>query len=342
LHLHLRSICTTVVSLAFGSASAGAQTEATPPIVAPGTLVDVGGWRLHLHCTGESRAGPTVILEAGMGDFSVEWSLVQPGIAQFARVCSYDRAGDGWSELGPHPRTMKQIVYELHELLTRAGERAPFILVGHSYGAWLVRAYQSTFPAEVAGLLLVESGGSDPWRMMPDGRLARSSELVTNRPVPPVKTAGPLRISDIPPAALRQMTAGLGAASASANEPPRDKLPAGAQRMRTWALGQVGHVAAAVNPFELDELAALRAAQIKSEQPLGDLPLVVITRGALDAEGPNARSMEEDHRRDQALLAKMSRKARHVTAAGSRHHVQLDEPDVVIREVQLLLADLRR
>src|SRR5437016_5624440 len=89
-------------------ASSWAQSEpGQPPFPPPGRLVDIGGWRLHLNCTGESSASqPTIILEAGIGDFSVEWSLVQPGVAKFARVCTYDRAGDGWSDLGPHPRTM--------------------------------------------------------------------------------------------------------------------------------------------------------------------------------------------------------------------------------------------
>src|SRR6516162_5157930 len=120
---------------------ATAQLASTPPpFPAPGRMVDVGGWKLHLNCTGEQRVGkPTVILEAGAGDFSVEWSLVQPEVAAFSRVCSYDRAGDGWSELGPHPRTFQQVVYELHQLLKTAGERPPFIMVGHSYGGWLVR-----------------------------------------------------------------------------------------------------------------------------------------------------------------------------------------------------------
>src|SRR5262249_32976099 len=95
------------VMLALHGATAVAQSRsARPPFPPPGRLVDVGGWRLRLNCTGEVRASqPTVILEAGVSDFSVEWSLVQPGVAKFARVCSYDRAGDGWSDLGPHPRT---------------------------------------------------------------------------------------------------------------------------------------------------------------------------------------------------------------------------------------------
>ena len=85
-----------------------------PPFPPPGRLVDIGGWRLHINCTGEPAPGqPTVILEAGLGDFSVEWSLVQPRVARFARVCSYDRGGDGWSDLGPDPRTLHQIVGEL-------------------------------------------------------------------------------------------------------------------------------------------------------------------------------------------------------------------------------------
>lgn len=100
-------------------ATAEAQSETKqPPLPPTGKLVDIGGWRLHLNCTGEPRASqPTVILEAGNGNFSVEWSLVQPRVAGFARVCSYDRAGAGWSELGPHPRTMRQTVFELHTLL---------------------------------------------------------------------------------------------------------------------------------------------------------------------------------------------------------------------------------
>ena len=118
-----------------------------PPFPPPGKLIDVAGWRLHLYCTGEARASqPTVIPEPGLGDFSVEWSLVQPGVAKFARVCSYDRAGDGWREMGPHPRTLRQIVYELHTLLEKAAVKPSFVLVGHSYGGWLVRLCTATYP----------------------------------------------------------------------------------------------------------------------------------------------------------------------------------------------------
>jgi pimeloyl-ACP methyl ester carboxylesterase len=216
------------------AATANMQTE--PPYPAPGRMIDIGGWKVHLHCTGEAKpAQPTVILEAGAGDFSVEWALVQPRVAGFARVCSYDRAGDGWSELGPHPRTMKQLVYELHSLLEKSGERAPYLLIGQSFGGVVVRLYASTCPAEVAGMMLIDAGRLDPWRFI-NGKLVQFNTTAAGKPVPAVKTANPLRESDIPPDARQQMEAAARSLVTGANE-SRDKLPLEAQRMRTWALG---------------------------------------------------------------------------------------------------------
>jgi pimeloyl-ACP methyl ester carboxylesterase len=321
-------------------ASVWAQVEsAQPPFPPPGRLVDIGGWRLHLNCTGESSAsGPTVILEAGVGDFSVDWSLVQPGISKFVRVCSYDRAGDGWSDLGPHPRTMHQIVYELHTLLEKANVKPPFVLVGHSYGGWLVRLYASTYPAAIVGMVLVEAGADDPWRMMPDGKLVRVGDLATTRPIPTVKSANPLRVSDIPPGALSQMTAGAQESAKRANAPPRDKLPPEAQRMRTWALARVEHVAAAVNPYESEELAGLRAERAKTEYPLGDMPLFVLTRGTPEEGGPDGKALEEEHRRDHVAMAAMSRNGKLVIATHSGHHIQIEEPELVIHAIRSVLT----
>jgi pimeloyl-ACP methyl ester carboxylesterase len=262
-------------------------------------------------------------------------------VAEFARVCSYDRAGSGWSEWGPHPRTFRQIVYELHTALARSGERPPFLLVGASYGGWLVRVFQVTYPQQVHGITLVDGGTNDPLRLAADGRVVRSSDLVTNRAIPPVKTSGPLRESDIPPGALAQIKAGLASASARANEPPRDKLPMVAQQMRTWGLRQVGHVVAAVNPFEVDELAELRAQASAREYPLGDLPLVVITRGVLEETGDSARAREADHRRDHAELARMSRRGRHIIASKSGHHVQIDDPQLVVGMIREMVEARR-
>jgi hypothetical protein len=165
---------------------------------------------------------------------------------------------------------------------------------------------------------------------------------VATRPIPAVQTSGPLRESDIPPAALSQMKAGLAEASAHANDPPRDKLPLEAQRMRTWALSQVKHVAAAVNPVESEELAELRRERAKTPYPLGSLPLVVLTRGVSEDSGPDGRAFDEEHRTDHAAIAALSRNGRQVIATKSGHHVQLDEPDLVITSTQEVLAATRK
>src|SRR5215471_2137208 len=327
------------VTLFWVVAASGQVLNTAPPLSPPGRLVDVGGWRLHLNCTGDVRPGQaTVILEAGAGDFSVEWSLVQPKIAAFTRVCAYDRAGDGWSELGPHPRTFHQIAYELHQLLQNAGVKPPFIMVGHSYGGWLVRQYQSSYPGEVAGMVLVESGQDNPWRLSSDGKLVRAIDLAKGQPIPEIKKSGPLQVSDIQPQVLRQMMAGAEQASQHANDPPRDLLPSDAQRMRTWALAQLGHVAAGVNPFDVEELALLRRERLKTEHLLGALPLVVLTRGIPEETGPNAGSLEEDHRRDHETLASMSTRGKLIVARNSGHHIQLLEPELVVTSIREVVA----
>jgi pimeloyl-ACP methyl ester carboxylesterase len=277
-----------------------------------------------------------------VGDFSVEWSLVQPEVAKFARVCSYDRAGDGWSDWGPHPRTLHQIVYELHALLEKGGVHSPLILVGHSYGGWLVRLYASTYAQDVAGMVLVEAGADNPWRLMPNGKLVHSSDLVRGQTVPPIQVSGPLRLSDIPTEALRQMRAGALENARHANEPPRDKLPADAQRMRTWAVAQLGHVAAAVNPFENEELAGLRADRLKTEHVLADMPLVVLTRGKSEEEGPDSKALEAEHRQDHATLARMSTNGKLIVAENSGHHIQIEQPELVVKAIQDVIAALRK
>jgi pimeloyl-ACP methyl ester carboxylesterase len=326
-----------------GGRGALAQAQSGPPFPAPGRLVDVGGWQLHLNCIGQGNEGqPTVILESGLGDFSVEWSLVQPRIASVARVCAYDRAGDGWSELGPYPRTLRQIVYELHTLLERANVRPPYVLVGHSYGGWLVQLYTSDYPPEVVGVVLVEPGESDPLRLTVDGSAKRSSQLPASRAIPPIRKDTPLRENDVPPVALGQMKAAAVEASRDANPDERKKLPVPAQQMRTWTLGRWQHQAAASNPFELEELAALRAVHARDMHPLGDTPLIVLTRGRADEEGADAQRREAEHRSDHAALAALSTQGKLVVAERSGHHVQLDQPELVAQAVTEVLGAASR
>jgi pimeloyl-ACP methyl ester carboxylesterase len=123
-----------------------------PPV---GKLVDVGGHRLHIFPTG--KGDPTVVLESGGASWSLDWYWVQTEVAKFTSVCSYDRAGFGWSDPGPKPRTSQQIVSELHELLTINGIKKPYILVGHSFGGHTVRLFAKDHPDEVAGIILLDA-----------------------------------------------------------------------------------------------------------------------------------------------------------------------------------------
>ncbi|HKY22105.1 MAG TPA: alpha/beta fold hydrolase [Vicinamibacterales bacterium] len=118
----------------------------------PGALIDVGGRKLHVRCSG--AGAPTVVLEAGASAFAIDWSLVQPEIARTNRVCSYDRSGHGWSD--GYQRTPSEIVSDLHVLMGAIGEKPPYVMVGASMGGIYTRLYQAQYPAEVAGLVFVD------------------------------------------------------------------------------------------------------------------------------------------------------------------------------------------
>lgn len=124
-----------------------------------GALITAGTHQMHLYCTGSGD--PPVILEAPQTGLSALWKPVQQAVAQFTRVCSYDRAGFGWSEPGPLPRTSERIAFELHSLLAQGDLRPPYVLVGWSFGGFHARVYADRFPAEVAGMVLVDSSHPD-------------------------------------------------------------------------------------------------------------------------------------------------------------------------------------
>src|SRR5215204_1196978 len=140
--------------------------RAYPP---PGEMVDVGGYSLHINCVGQGS--PTVILDSGSGLFSAQWVRVQREVSDTTRVCAYDRAGMGWSEMGPDPRDAKQITSELHTLLSKAGIEGPYVLVGHSYGGMYMQTYAARYPDEVSGVALVDtSTDTDQFSQRPEGR----------------------------------------------------------------------------------------------------------------------------------------------------------------------------
>ena len=138
----------------------------------PGQLVDVGGYRLHLLCTGSQTAGrPTVVLDASFPGTVSNWAWVQPELAKTTRVCAYDRAGLGWSDPGPAPRDALSHARELHTLLQHAGVAGPYVLVGHSLGGLSVRMYADQYPDDVAGMVLIEGTHPDAWQRLgtPEG-----------------------------------------------------------------------------------------------------------------------------------------------------------------------------
>lgn len=185
-------------------------------------IVDLGGRRLYIKCSGEARAGmPVVVMDAGMGSTSDVWSLVEPNVSQFARVCSYDRAGMGKSDRGPQRRTSQDVVNDLHNLLAKAGLNPPYVLVGHSFGGMNARLYASQYPKEVVGIVLVDSTHEDEIERMlavlppeilkkakPEDMIVRSAEDIDfNRSIAQLRAANWHR--DIPLIVLTRGSATL-------------------------------------------------------------------------------------------------------------------------------------
>lgn len=292
---------------------------------------------MHLLCTGSSNQGrPTVVLSAGGGDFAVDWSLVQRPLSDSIRVCSYDRPGYGWSDRGPEPRTFWQEAFDLHAALATAGERAPFVLVGHSLGAFVVRAFADTYRAEVIGMVLVgptNENGKLGYR----GQFVLMRTLATDRPIPSPRTFG-----ESPPA--KATGADADSCRARAERTARivrryDQLRAQAQRYRVWALQ---HPACGQGQDDLfaEQMARFYDQWRTDPHPLGDLPLIVIM-GTQRTVPPPGLS-EADWRSDSLRLdlSKLSRQGRLVTDSLSGHHVQLDNPDLVVRMIREVLRSL--
>jgi pimeloyl-ACP methyl ester carboxylesterase len=278
----------------------------------PGKLIDMGGYRLHLYCTGTSRPGsPTVILEAGLGGTSLDWSKVQPGVASFTRVCSYDRTGYGWSDASPLPRTALNMVTELHTLLARAGVAGPYVLVGHSFGGLLVRLYTSTYPQQVAGLVLVDSSHEDQTRS-PQVRQNNANSMQQLSFCQALAPFGLVRVS--------------GFANGMAAEYSPSVQPVFKAHFYQTRHCQIVH----------NELAAWNesVAQVRTARhPLGQLPLVVLTHGN-PFLGPQG---ERDWQALQRDVASLSSDSLHMIATHSGHDIQLDRPDLVIAAIKQVL-----
>lgn len=138
----------------------------------PGRLIEVGDHQLHLHCTGKGT--PTVVLEAAAAGISVGWAWVQDDLAHLTRVCSYDRAGLGWSEAGTGGYRAARVPDELHTMLARAGERGPFLIAGHELGASYARMFASRFRSDTAALVLIDDPSASAESAAHSARLVRA------------------------------------------------------------------------------------------------------------------------------------------------------------------------
>jgi pimeloyl-ACP methyl ester carboxylesterase len=316
------------------------QTNPAPS----GKLVDIGGYRLHLNCTGKSD--PTVVLIAGSGDFSFDWSLVQPDVSRFTRVCSYDFAGFAWSDPGPTPRTMRQDAYELHTLLKAAQIKGPYVLVGHSLGGLLARIYAAEYPSEIAGMVLVDSTHEDTTLLL-QGKPMRMRELARPVGIPAVQT---IKTSPPKPATqqeIEQFENQLKKSGPPKIRAPFDKLPALSQSMRLWALSQPPKVSPSEG-FFAEELQAIYLNRAKQPHPLGDRPLIVLLPKFQYGNPPAGISAEEwkrinDEKRQQKLgFTDLSRNSKLIVAEKSGHHIQLDEPQVVIDAIRAVAQAAKR
>lgn len=298
-------------------AGAWAKSQLAQAHPAPGRLVDVGGYDLHLHCLGEGS--PTVVVEAGLNDFSLQWSSVQTEISQFTRVCVYDRAGFGWSEPSPQARTVATMVTELHTLLTNAGINGPLVLAGHSFGGIVVREFARQHPEAVAGLVLVDSAHEQHFERVP--AFAALTEATVQQ--------------------FRQLAtlSGLGLMALSPEQIPARGLEGEALEAYRARLATTDYFNAAANESQAflaefgtapDEIAGL-----------GNLPLIVLTRGRPDPL-PNLSAQEnagyeETWQQMQIELAGLSSNSTQRIAEHSGHYIQLDEPELVIETVRQLV-----
>ena len=279
-----------------------------------GQLVDIGGYKLHIDCTGQGS--PTVILDAGMGDSFLSWRKVQPEIAKFTRVCSYDRAGLGYSDSSPRPRTSRVFVDELHTLVQGAGIIGPLVLVGHSMGGFDVRLYASLYRNEVAGLVLVDSSHPEQQKRLPPA------------------------INDLDATWLREQ------------EFFEFTMPFGLPRLMGFC-GTDDAVRAADCNFHsaresVAELKAISqsAAETASSGSLGDMPLVVLSHDP-DLPQPDlpedlVKPTNDAWQQMQEELAHLSNVGKHVTAKNSGHYIQLDRPDLVVDAVHSVVDQTRQ
>jgi len=301
---------------------------------APGKLIEVAGSRLHIRMTGQGS--PTVVLESGIAASSVSWTAVQSALSKHTTVCSYDRAGFGWSEPDSRSRIPSQLADELHELLTRAGLPPPFVLVGHSFGGLIVRAFAARYPQETAGLVLVDALHHDEW-LNPTGpqRKVLRGGVWFSWLGAALASVGVVRLC------LDLLTRG-------ARRAPRAVMKSFGKNIAGLITRMVGEVtklppevwpairAHWSGPHSFATMARYLAALPKSSaefleaSPLPPVPLLVLSA---DCSGDQLAAQKE--------LASLCADGECRVVSGCGHWIQLDRPEVVVVAVLQMLAKVR-
>jgi len=312
--------------------SLSAEDPAPAP---PGVLVDLGGHKLHVHCTGKS--GPTVLVETGFGDFSFDWILVQERVSHFARICTYDRAGYAWSDPGPLPRTFAQINLELHDALNKLGERGPYVLVGHSYGGPAMRNFAATYPRDVAGMVLVDAAHEGMRISIGGKNTVRLGEGAKAMPIPEpheqMRAADrPTDSSTAPPPPPQPL------------EPLYQKLPASNQKLHLWAQNLSTLDETEDNERQWSEIYYAEWLAAPLQRPLGAFPLIVLTRAeggyGEDFDVPAAQ-MEKERKQGQAKLLLLSSNSSQIVLP-SGHNMEIEDPDGVAAAIRRVVDAANR
>jgi pimeloyl-ACP methyl ester carboxylesterase len=302
-----------------------AQTHDSNYIHPTGILYDAGGHKLHLNIHG--TGSPCVIFENGSADFSFIWSLVQAEIAKFTTTVSYDRAGYAWSEPGPLPRTSKQICLELHTALMNAGVHPPYLLVGQSFGGFLVRAFARYYPKEVVGMVLVEAIQEDQRIFMGGDSPKRIRDFAKGRIAPAPQTPFVSR----PDTSTRQVPLN------KEIDPPFDKLPDSVQKMQIWAQSQPQFIKTVQAEMDWSPEDVANLYRHKNEPPymLDDMPLIVLTRGKGGFDGrKDSLQLENERLQSQEELTHLSTNSKHIIDMNSGHNIHLEDPTIVIAAIK--------
>jgi pimeloyl-ACP methyl ester carboxylesterase len=284
---------------------------------ARGQRVDVGGYRLHISCIG--NGSPTVVLDAGQGGFSLDWSLIQPELATTTRVCAYDRAGYGWSDPSPQPRTPRQIAEELHTLLVNAGIEGPYVLVGHSAGGKHVRLYATRHPQDVAGIVLVDARTEyvDANRS-PDALAAEHKQQ--RRFQRTIWVAARIGL-------VRPFWAALWPKvwPATQNLSAERRTEIGVLQARSQQIKTV---------LREDAFLTQDNSQLNSAASLGNVPLIVLAAGQSVEHDPLWQEAQEQLARD-SLNAKL------IVASGSGHYIHWEQPTLVVDAIRQVVEAAR-